>query len=170
MWTCTLMQFCIHLYFLCKNSENNWVEILSFFISEFTFNERAVFLPREKSKETESHDSIILTFYLTNKQIGKQEMQEVLCSLGRHLLHAQCETYFALNISIGATRKINIGKIPGILGSFCIEFHIEIHPFAIDAGFWRATEARKGNTDNLTLLTQNNKNKSSLELYIAQRH
>lgn len=47
---------------------------------------------------------------------------------------------------------------------------MEIHPFAVDAGFWKALEVREGNVDNLTLLTQNNKNKCSLELYTAQRH
>lgn len=56
------------------------------------------------------------------------------------------------------------------MGFFCIDFDIEIHPFAVDIGFWKVTEVRKGNINNLTLLTQSDKNKFSLELYTAPRH
>lgn len=39
------------------------------------------------------------------------------------------------------------------MGSFCIGFHIEIHPFSVDAGFWRSVEVREDSVDNITLLT-----------------
>lgn len=39
------------------------------------------------------------------------------------------------------------------MGSFYIGFHIEIHPFAVDAGFWRTVEVREDIVDNITLLT-----------------
>lgn len=62
-------------------------------IPEITLNERVI-LPREKSKGTKPHGSMTLTFYYTKKQIGKQEIEGVMCRLERHLLKTQGETHF----------------------------------------------------------------------------